>query len=851
MTGCGGIERRRAKRICRASSRCAWVVALFVWLAMALVGAAHAASPAAGASRSTPAITGPAPQPLALQPLALQPLAPQPSLAFTPQERAWITAHPVVRFAASSGLPPYYEFGPEASQPHGFVIEVLGLMAERAGLRFEYVRRADVAGVRAAVLAGEADAAPFVAPPLRPQASDGLLHLQPMISANLVLVVRRDIPDISPASQFGGYRVAVHTGSAADRLMQARFPQARTLRYADPGEAVRAVASGDADIHIGYRQVAVYYVEKYLMANLQVRGTLGPGVTGIGPAVRQGETVLQGILDKALASVTQRERARLAQSWLPPGAMEDDGPRSVVLSDAERAWLEANGRIRVAYDAAFQPITFQTDLTQMRGLGADFIRLAAGKAGLSIVSETGDSFAESYRRGTLGEIDVLVGAMRTTERRAHYDFVGPFLRVPTGIVTRSEHGLLLTKLDEAGRHRLALLEEHFLIPQLRIRYPMLQLLTFPTQNAVLDAVADGRADLGIGNLKVVNQLINDRYTGRVRVTGTVPEADSELYFAVRRDLPELSQLLRKGLDAVSEAEAADIERRWLVVVPTDGLTWAQALRIAAVGTAVLLLLLTYLALLQRGNRRLRLAREIEREARRVAEEATTARGRFIGYLTHELRGTMGGIVSGADLLKDPTPSQPREKLVDAIQASAQGFLGLLESVLLHEQQLERPIELDREPADLAVLWPQMLAPCVLNAQAKRLVLVHALQVDAGATSHVRVDVPRLRQVVNNLVGNAIKFTSEGDVRVNGRMGLVHGVPTLTLEVVDNGPGLTEEDSVRLFQAYAQGTQGKRLRQGAGLGLAITRQIVLAMGGTIEAGPAPGGGARFLTVLPMA
>jgi signal transduction histidine kinase len=109
---------------------------------------------------------------------------------------------------------------------------------------------------------------------------------------------------------------------------------------------------------------------------------------------------------------------------------------------------------------------------------------------------------------------------------------------------------------------------------------------------------------------------------------------------------------------------------------------------------------------------------------------------------------------------------------------------------------------------------------------------------------VLIDAQRLRQVVNNLVGNAIKFTSEGEVTLQGRLKGEGTAMQLELDVCDTGPGLTEEDRSRLFQPYAQGVQGQKLRQGAGLGLAITRQIVEAMGGRISAEAAPGGGAVF-------
>lgn len=771
-------------------------------------------------------------------------------LALTPEERHWVQQHPVVTFALPGPLPPYFSVDPTSGEPQGYAIEMATLVAERAGLRLAYQVYPTRAEALAAVVRGDADAVPLQ-PAAALAAQRGLLPTRAMLSSNTVIAVRRDVPDISPTGNFGGYRVAVESGSGSDDLLTTRFPGARTQRYDTAESAMRAVASGDADLYLGDRRVAVHCIETLLMANVQVRGALGPGLSSIGPAVSKRLPLLHSVLDKALETITQTERAQLAQRWLPRDTSVAGAAATVALTDAERGWVNAHGRIRVGYDAVFAPITVQTDLSQLQGLGADFMRLSADKVGLAIESESGGSFAEVYRSGIEGRIDVIVGAARTSARRQHYDFVGPFMRVPTGIATSSRGGLLLTSLDGLGsRQRLALLDEHFLIPQLRNRYPGVQLLTFPTQEAVLDAVASGRAEAAIGNLKVINQLINDRYTGRVRVTGTVADADSELYFAVRRELPELTRLLRKGLDAISPQEASEIERRWLTLAAPAGLPWEQVVQAGAVVLAVLVWLAAWAHLLRRGNRRLRAARQIENDARQLAEATTASRGRFLSYLTHELRGTLGAIAAGATMVRsDPSPEQ-RGRMLDAIQASAEGFQGLMEATLQYEQQLERPLQLHQAAVDLQALWAPMLAPFELAAQAKGLTLATTLDGVSQDAPRVMLDATRWRQVMNNLVGNAIKFTREGTVGVHGRLVKAGGGLRFELRVTDSGPGITAEDRASLFQPYAQGEQGQRLRQGAGLGLAITRQIVDAMGGTIDVSESDGGGACFTVMVPL-
>lgn len=769
----------------------------------------------------------------------------------SPAERQAVARHPVIMLAYSPGMPPFFTYDDEVSGPQGHAVEMATLAAERAGLRLEFKRYADLVQAREATRRGEADVLGFASvdsSPTRVTAGE-LLPIRPMLSVDMVLAVRRDIPDISPAGNFGGYRVAVESGSGADALLRERFPAVRLHGFPTPEAALRAVGTGDADIFVGHRPVVVHYLERLLMANVQVRGAMGPGLSPLGMAVSPARPWLQAVLDKSLGSVTQRERQALAERWLPPSTLLAGPPRAVALNAAEREWVDRHGRIRIGYDASFSPITQQNELKLMGGLGADFMRLAAGKAGLTIEREEGGPFAQIYARSVVGEIDVIVGAARTSVRRQHHDFVGPFLRVPTGIVTAVTGGLPITRIEELGRGRLALLDEHFLLPQLRTRHPALQLLTFPSQAAVLDAVADGRADAGIGNLKVVNQLVDARYTGRVRVTGTVDDADSELYFAVRRDVPELSLLLRRGLDAIAPSEALAIEQRWLapVVSPASGVELRQVLRIAAVGLALVLWLGIWAYLLRRGNRRLRSARCIEQEARELAQASLASRGRFLGYLSHELRGSLGAIGAGAAMAREDPSAPRRDRVLEAIQASAEGLQVLLEATLQYEQQLDRPMVLDPQPFDLGREWSGMLAPFELTARAKGLLFSSRLEGSQRSADGFRFDGVRLRQVVNNLVGNAVKFTREGEVAV--RAG-VTGEGIFELSVEDSGPGLSDDDLTTLFQPYAQGEHGRRLRQGAGLGLAIARQIVDAMGGRIEVGRSAMGGARFLVSLPL-
>ena len=763
----------------------------------------------------------------------------------SPPERAWIAANPTLRLGVSRESPPYYFVPPAPARPHGFIIEMIDLWGERLGMKVDVTRFESNEAAVQALRAGQIDMLPFALQP-GVQGDQAVLTL-PVFAGNQVLVARRDLPDISATDNFGEYRVAAVEGTPAAALLAARFPQAKVALFASPEQALRAVASGSADLFVGYQQIVVYHVEKLLLANLVIRRSLGPGDTPVGPAVRRDATQLRRVLMHAIDSVTAADRSALAARWLPAGMVTALPGDVAALTPAERDWVERQGRIRVGFDANFSPITSTGDLSEPQGMGIDFMHLVAAKTGLQIARETGGSFADIYAKGIAGDLDVVVGMVRTPERRANYEFVGPFSRVPTAIVMRDGDPQLLTDPREFGSRKVALLKQHFLIPELMARHPGIRLVELDRQDLVLAALTEGTADVALGNVKVVNELIERRFGGALRITGTVSGGDSELYFGVRRGHPELTQILRKGLDAVSDTESTAIAQRWMVVNVQPELPWRKLL---GWGGPVLLALLIGMALLWRSNRRMAEARAIEARGRRLAEDSAASRGRFLAYLSHELRGTLGAVASGAEMLKTRHDTVFRDRLLDAMAESVRGLGQVLETTLAFEQTLAKPIQLQPEPQSLSALWTRMVAPGELAAQQKG--LAFDTRYEAGEAT-VLVDGPRLQQVVANLLHNAVKFTERGSVRVTGRwvsQADAAAEREFEITVSDSGPGMTPIELTHIFEPYAQGTAGERLGQGVGLGLAISRQIVGAMRGTLEARSTPGEGSTFVVRVPL-
>lgn len=237
-----------------------------------------------------------------------------------------------------------------------------------------------------------------------------------------------------------------------------------------------------------------------------------------------------------------------------------------------------------------------------------------------------------------------------------------------------------------------------------------------------------------------------------------------------------------------------------------------------------------------------------RRAKEAAEESTRAKGIFLATMSHELRTPMNGVLGCTQLLKDTTLADQQRQLIETMHRSAEALLTLVNDILDFSKIEAGKMSLEVANVNLRALVGDVTTLAEGLAAPKGLTI--SLKIDADVPEEFRGDPVRLRQILFNLVGNAIKFTQQGGVTI-AISSLTRDatdefdVVVLQWSVQDTGIGMTPGQQANLFKAYAQAeTSTTRRFGGTGLGLMICRQLVELMGGTITVNSVFGQGSTF-------
>jgi polar amino acid transport system substrate-binding protein len=545
----------------------------------------------------------------------------------------------------------------------------------------------------------------------------------------------------------------------------------------------------------------------------------------------------------------------------------------VTLTAEERAYLEQMGPITMCADPDWMPFEAISADGRHIGIASDLLTLVAQRLDITFQLVPTRTWAKTVQVARQGGCHIVSLLNQSPERDEWLIFTEVYFSDPNVFITREDHDFIY---DPAR-----LMNETLVLPQgssiqeyFRTTYPNITLMIVETDADALRAVTERRADVTVRSLALAAYTIRQEGWFNLKIAGKLDAYGNRMRDGVQQDLPELRDILQKGLDTITAVELQNAINQYISITVQDRLDYVLLWRIAIVFTVILVVVLLWNYKQRQLNRRLeqnqeellQLSTQLEQDIERrkqveadlmtmkdAAEAANKAKSVFLANMSHEIRTPMNSVIGFADLMRTTPLNSEQQQYVDIVHQSAHGLLQIINEILDYSKIEAGKISIERLKTDLVVLLESTLNVFLLQAAARELRL--KLHIPSGFPRNVMLDPARVRQILLNLLGNAVKFTEKGEVELGvgfaANPEAASGTyPTLTFYVRDTGIGITPEQMSRIFKPFGQADVSTTRRfGGTGLGLIISQRLVDHMGGRMWVQSTKGAGSTFTFELP--
>ena len=715
------------------------------------------------------------------------------NVTLTKKEKEFIKEHPLLIIGTSVGWEPY-SITNKDGYVEGFDVDVLNLITKYTGLYFveqtgnwvemqQLVKEKEIDGLAALI---------------KTKKREKYLNFSiPYTSVVTSILVKKGNPKhIYSEKDLEGKIIALQKGNVYNQKLAKRWKKSKIIWLDNYIQLFEAVIYGKADATYD-TGISEYILSKHGLPFLDRAFHLGNKLD-LTFAIRKDYPEAISIMNKALQNIPESEFIRLRTKWLLYS------PSDYILTKEEKKYLTKP--INVCLNKDFAPISFYNKKYQ--GINVDVLKIIEKNLNkkFNFTDKNCDVYAISQKN--------------------KYRQTIPYLKYEIVVISNNNANLL--NHFEDIKNKTIVLKDEKIISLLKEKFKNIHILKVNSLKQQFELAQKGYITLTIMpifkyyknkyNLKIIGYM-NEKYNISMGVKDEI-----------------LLSIMNKELKIISYDTIKAIEDKWTSIKVIKKIDYKSLLIISIVFLIIISLILFWIKILHKHKKLLKLAKQ-------KADENAKLKDEFLSIMSHEIRTPLNGMIGMSELVLKTQLNKEQKKYLTSINQNSKQLLNIINDILDFAKLQKGKLELSIIQFDLFKLVNDIIELFKPEAEKKSL----KIKLNFNANKIVYGDNTKISQILINLIGNAIKFTQEGEITIS----IIQKGDIFRFEVIDTGIGMDLNTQKKLFTSFTQADSSiHRKYGGSGLGLAISKQLVELMNGKIWVESKLNKGSKFIFEIPL-
>lgn len=519
-----------------------------------------------------------------------------------------------------------------------------------------------------------------------------------------------------------------------------------------------------------------------------------------------------------------------------------------ILTHKERQWLDSHPGISIAVSSVFPPFQYVDKQGKPTGISVDILHLLEEKLDHRFEKIIYSNWKTILQAGIKKEVDIILEIQETPERRNHFFFTEPFISIPHVIFMRNDAPEHL-KVEDLENLKVGVVDNYAIQEHLETMYPEVSLIPLKDDLECLLQLSAQKIDAVVTQQGYGVHIIHSKIIPNIKIVGDAGY-DNKLGFAIRNDEPMLARIISKALAQITPKEQSEIYNHYIQI---NSRPFWQKTIFWAIIISVLSVLALSLFFMWIWNKTLRrsVAKKTQElnEAKEKAEEGNRLKSSFLANMSHEIRTPLNAIQGFSEILtsKDLKPEKT-ELFANIIKTNCKDLTKLIDEILDLSKIESGQVTLIDQKFDIVRLINDLIevqSQNIPESKDVKILFVNQLHSDEFIMTS---DPLRVKQILNNLLENAIKFTGSGSIKIYASY---NSNSEIIFCVEDTGIGIEETSLNYIFDRFRKVEIDKTvLYRGSGLGLNICKKLLQIMNGQIWVKSKYGEGSSFYFTLPI-